>query len=78
VRLSLVLGAITALAIGVVLPAAVVTEQSTGMSNKLIARALSIREGAVKVHVKHRLRKLEFRSRAEAAVWATELGLRQQ
>ena len=49
-----------------------------GMSNKLIARALNISEGTVKVHVKHLLRKLEFRSRVEAAVWATELGLRQQ
>ncbi len=67
------LGAITALAIGVVLAAAVVTKHFTGMSNKLIARALNISEGTVKVHVEHLLRKLEFRSQAEAAVWATEL-----
>lgn len=48
-----------------------------GQSNKLIARTLSITEGTVKVHVKHLLKKLNFRSRVEAAVWATELGLRQ-
>lgn len=48
-----------------------------GQSNKLIARSLSITEGTVKVHVKHLLKKLSFRSRVEAAVWATEIGLRQ-
>lgn len=41
-----------------------------GLSNKLIARDLDIAEGTVKVHVKHILRKLELRSRVEAAVWA--------
>ncbi len=48
-----------------------------GQSNKLIARNLSITEGTVKVHVKHLLKKLNFRSRVEAAVWATEIGLKQ-
>ena len=48
-----------------------------GQSNKLIARTLSITEGTVKVHVKHLLKKLAFRSRVEAAVWATQIGLRQ-
>lgn len=43
-----------------------------GMSNKLIARELDIAEGTVKVHVKHLLRKLNLRSRVEAAVWAVE------
>lgn len=43
---------------------------STGLSNKLIAKELDIAEGTVKVHVKHILRKLELRSRVEAAVWA--------
>ena len=47
-----------------------------GMSNKLIARELGIAEGTVKVHVKHLLRKLGFRSRVEAAVWAVERGMR--
>jgi two-component system nitrate/nitrite response regulator NarL len=47
-----------------------------GMSNKLIARTLAISEGTVKVHVKHLLKKLAFRSRVEAAVWAAEQGLR--
>lgn len=43
---------------------------AAGLSNKLIARELGIAEGTVKVHVKHLLRKLNFRSRVEAAVWA--------
>lgn len=45
-----------------------------GMSNKLIARELDIAEGTVKVHVKHLLRKLNLRSRVEAAVWRIEHG----
>jgi len=43
-----------------------------GMSNKLIARELGITEGTVKVHVKNILRKLNLRSRLEAALWAFE------
>ncbi len=43
-----------------------------GKSNKLIARELNISDGTVKVHVKHLLRKLNLRSRVEAAVWAVE------
>lgn len=45
---------------------------ANGMSNKLIARELDIAESTVKVHVKHLLRKLNLRSRVEAAVWAVE------
>ena len=45
-----------------------------GMSNKLIGRELSIAEGTVKVHVKNLLKKLGFRSRLEAAVWAVGHG----
>lgn len=41
-----------------------------GKSNKLIARELDIAESTVKVHVKHVLKKLNLRSRVEAAVWA--------
>jgi two-component system nitrate/nitrite response regulator NarL len=41
-----------------------------GKSNKLIAKELDIAEGTVKVHVKHLLKKLNLRSRVEAAVWA--------
>ena len=41
-----------------------------GKSNKLIAREMGIAEGTVKVHVKHLLKKLNLRSRVEAAVWA--------
>ena len=43
-----------------------------GMSNKLIAEALAISEGTVKVHVKHLLKKLNLHSRTEAAVWALQ------
>jgi len=41
-----------------------------GKRNKLIARDMGIAEGTVKVHVKHLLKKLNLRSRVEAAVWA--------
>jgi len=43
-----------------------------GMSNKLIARELDISDGTVKVHVKHFLKKLNLRSRVEAAVWMVQ------
>jgi len=42
------------------------------MSNKQVARKLDITEGTVKVHVKHLLKKLNLRTRLEAAVWATK------
>lgn len=41
-----------------------------GKSNKLIAKDMKIAEGTVKVHIKHLLKKLNLRSRVEAAVWA--------
>ena len=43
---------------------------SKGLSNKLIARELDISDSTVKVHVKHVLKKMNLRSRVEAAVWA--------
>jgi DNA-binding NarL/FixJ family response regulator len=43
---------------------------AAGSSNKLIARELGITEATVKVHVKNLLKKLNFHSRVEAAVWA--------
>jgi two-component system nitrate/nitrite response regulator NarL len=46
-----------------------------GLSNKMIARALAITDGTVKLHVKAILRKLGMRSRVEAAVAAVEHGL---
>ena len=46
-----------------------------GLSNKMIAQALSITDGTVKLHVKAILRKLGMRSRVEAAVAAVEHGL---
>jgi two-component system, NarL family, nitrate/nitrite response regulator NarL len=46
-----------------------------GSSNKMIARALQITDGTVKLHVKAILRKLGMRSRVEAAVSAVEHGL---
>ena len=45
---------------------------SKGLSNKEIARELTIVETTVKVHVKNLLKKLNLRSRVEAAVWAVE------
>lgn len=41
-----------------------------GMSNKSIGRELNISDGTVKVHVKNLLRKLNAKSRLEAAIWA--------
>lgn len=46
-----------------------------GLSNKMIARALSITDGTVKLHVKAILRKLGMRSRVEAAVAAVTHGV---
>ena len=46
-----------------------------GQSNKVIARHLDISEGTVKLHVKSILRKLEIRSRVEAAVMAVNEGI---
>ena len=40
-----------------------------GLANKMIARKLDITESTVKVHVKHLLKKLNLKSRVEAAVW---------
>lgn len=51
--------------------AEILEQIASGMSNKLIARKLDISEGTVKVHVKHLLKKLNLRSRLEAAVWVT-------
>ena len=47
---------------------------ASGLSNREIASYLAITDGTVKVHVKHLLKKLKFRSRVEAAVWASERG----
>ena len=49
---------------------------ANGLSNKLVGRELGIAEGTVKVHVKSLLRKLNFRSRLEAAIWAVEQGVK--
>ena len=46
-----------------------------GLSNKVIARALDITDGTVKLHVKAILRKLGLHSRVEAAVMAVESGV---
>ncbi len=47
---------------------------SQGMTNKAIARKLTITESTVKVHVKHLLKKMKLKSRVEAAVWALQSG----
>lgn len=43
-----------------------------GMSNKVIAQALSISHNTVKLHVRHIMVKLDLNSRVEAAVFAFE------
>lgn len=52
----------------------ILAQIAKGLSNKMIARKLDITEGTVKVHVKHLLKKLNLRSRVEAAVWAVNEG----
>lgn len=46
----------------------IMQEISRGLSNKEISENLNISEGTVKVHVKSLLKKLEIKSRVEAAV----------
>jgi len=50
---------------------------SAGMTNKAIARKLAISESTVKVHVKYLLKKMNLKSRLEAAVWALQNGVHQ-
>ncbi|HFF8522783.1 TPA: two-component system response regulator NarL [Providencia rettgeri] len=45
---------------------------SRGLSNKQIANKLNITESTVKVHVKHLLKKLNLKSRIEAAIWVLQ------
>ncbi len=45
---------------------------SQGLSNKMIANKLHITESTVKVHVKHLLKKLNLKSRVEAAIWVLQ------
>jgi non-specific serine/threonine protein kinase len=49
-----------------------------GLTNRQIAEALVISEWTADTHVRHILTKLEFRSRAQVAAWATERGLLEQ
>ncbi|UCH54277.1 MAG: response regulator [Pseudomonadota bacterium] len=53
----------------------ILSHVAEGQSNKMIARALNITDGTVKLHVKSILRKLGVHSRVEAAVIAVEHGL---
>ena len=48
-----------------------------GLSNKEIARDLSISDATVKVHVKAILRKSRLRNRTQVAMWASRLGVGQ-
>jgi len=53
----------------------IIQHLAEGQSNKAIARDLGISDGTVKLHVKAILRKLNVRSRVEAAVIAVEQGM---
>jgi two-component system nitrate/nitrite response regulator NarL len=48
---------------------------ANGLSNKEIARSLDIAEATVKIHVQHLLRKLNLKSRVQAAVFAAGCGI---
>ena len=48
---------------------------ANGLSNKEIARSLDITEATVKIHVQHLLRKLNLKSRVQAAVFAAGCGM---
>ena len=54
---------------------AVVAEIACGKANREIASALFVTEKTVEWHVGNSLRKLNFRARAELAVWAVAVGL---
>jgi len=53
----------------------ILEQVAKGLSNKVIAKALNITDGTVKLHVKAILRKLGVDSRVKAAVIAVEHGL---
>lgn len=53
----------------------ILSHLAEGQSNKVIARELEISDGTVKLHVKSILKKLDVRSRVEAAVIAVERGI---
>jgi DNA-binding CsgD family transcriptional regulator/tetratricopeptide (TPR) repeat protein len=53
----------------------VATLVTQGHTNREIAALLGIAERTAETHVQHILNKLKFTSRAQIAVWATELGL---
>ena len=55
----------------------ILRELAEGQSNKEIARALDIAPGTVKLHIRSILRKLDVRSRVEAAVVAVGEGIAQ-
>ena len=56
----------------------ILRELAVGQSNKEIALALDIAPGTVKLHIRSILRKLDMRSRVEAAVVAVKEGIAQR
>ncbi|MEJ7137994.1 response regulator [Amphibiibacter pelophylacis] len=55
----------------------IVAGLARGESNKEIARRLDVAESTVKIHVQNVLKKLQFTSRVQVAVYAVEHGLTQ-
>lgn len=53
----------------------IIRNLSDGHTNKSIAKALSITEATVKVHIKTVLRKLGAANRTQVAIWAVQHGL---
>ena len=53
----------------------IIRSLADGHTNKSIAKALSITEATVKVHIKTVLRKLGATNRTQVAIWAVQHGL---
>jgi two-component system nitrate/nitrite response regulator NarL len=79
-RIASVMPSLPAVAFGDRVPALSRREEQVlkalarGQSNKVIARACTVTEATVKVHVKSILRKIQVGNRTQAAIWAMQSG----